>query len=492
MTISDSSGDLPDRGWFERIIRRIVWILGWISGRFWDAMRFLGRVFGRIWGALRSVGGKIKRRFTRIFSRKTSPPQQKRSRWRYFGPVSFNMIIRPSVSLAGGLTTSFLLWLPLEVMSWVDMIDQNPLNPGLLQLLAGAIAILIGLPDQETPEKVPEAHAAIFTFLGARWRFYRTEGEYNWTGKRVFLGRSKKVSEPGTDTNGFVYLGEIPIRIWNAADEKNKASIVCVARDSSAITTTLTIVLELVDPYDWVDTQDALGDVAERARSALRTSISFFVGTDVAGVKSVLGLLMAERTIVTAFLQKTVGTNIIHSLLEDKTGAHQYVIVGQERDGTPILGETVDQAKQRFLIEVAGKRAEFDDDMWQAAVDKNGAIIASDRSVSEALTEVANAVGADLLRASIGNIALSEKVTEEANQAASEVFQRSSQLASAETMRLVRKKLRPTKTDLDNPHYQDATMVAAAQDNPNVRVVHVTGSGDRFSKAAAVHASEKK
>lgn len=477
MTISDSSSDRPTSHWFTDILKRISWFLGWVFGRIWDAIRF--------------AGGKMRKLFTRMFSRNTFPPEQKR-RGLYFGPIWFNLAFRPIISLAGGLIVSTLLWLPLMVLNGLGIIDQNPLNTNLWLLLAGAVGALIGLPDQgEEPEKVPEAHAALLTVLGARWRIYRTEGEYSWTGKRVFLGRSNKVSLPGTDATGFVYLGEIPIRIWNAADERDKANIVCVARDSSAITTTLTIVLQLLDPYKWVDTQDALGDVAERARSALRTSISFFVGTDVAGVKSVLGQLMAEKTIVTAFLQKTVGTNIVHSLLEDRTGAHQYIIVKQDKDGNP-LEETVEQAKQRFLTGITSKRAEFNDDMWEAAVNKNGNIIAADRSVSEALTEVANAVGADLLRASIGNIILSQKVTDEANQAASEVFQRESQVASAKAIKAAREELRPTEDERADPYFQDAAMVAAAQDNPNISVVHVTGSGDRLTRAAVVHANQTK
>lgn len=418
----------------------------------------------------------------------------------YFGPVWFNLAFRPFASAVAGIIISTLLWLPLAALALFGVIPSNPLNPALWLLLTVALAIWIALPDNETPEKVPEAHAAMVTFLGARLRVYRTEGEYSWTGKRLFLGRSAKVSMPGTDKKeGFIYLGDIPIRIWNAADEKEKVVITCVSRDSTAVKTTLTVTFKLNDPYLWVNSEDALGDVAERARSALRSAVNFFVGTDVAGVKSVLGHLMSEQTIVTAFLKKPVGTNVIHSMLQDHAGVPQYIIVGKEEDPNnpgkmiEIEGETIDQAKQRFLTMLNSRKAEFSTEMWEAATDQsNQHIVATDRSVSETLNEVAEKVGADFLRASIGDISLPPKVVEEAEKAASEIFQRDAQVASARAIRQAREELKPSNDDLNDPYFQDAAMVAAAQDNPNISVVHVTGSGDRLTRAAAVHASQTK
>ena len=412
----------------------------------------------------------------------------------YLGPIGFNLVLRPIASLLAGTIVASLLWLPLMITVLLGYVPSNPLNLTLLALLALAMSLLFILPDTPTTEKVPEAHAAMLTFLGERYRWYRTEGEYNWTGKRLFLGRSTVDSQPGTDKEGkgFNYLSEIPIRIWNSANSNDdKVSITCVARNSNSVKVTLTIVLELFDPYLWISSQDPLGDVAERARATFRTAIAFFVSTDVAGVKSVLSQLMGGKTIVTAFLQKSVGMNSVHSLLEDRAGVHQYVIVGEDKNGNIIPNETVEQAKARFLNELNIRRDEFSDEMWNAAADRHGRIIATDRSVAEALDEVANAVGANFLRASVGNITLSEKEELEANNAASEVFQRESQVASAETLVLVREKLQPTAADLNNPYYQDALMIAAAQDNKQVKVVHVTGAQDKLSKAAAVHANSK-
>lgn len=414
----------------------------------------------------------------------------------YLGPVWFNLFFRPVASMSAGIVIATILWLPLAIMTSFDLLGQNPIDFKIWILLSLSIAALIALDDEEI-ENIPEAHAALLTFLGGRLRIfnrgvYRIEGSYHWTGKRLFLGRSKKVSLPGTDENGFVYLGEIPIRIWNSAEGDDKVTITSVARNSNSVKVTLTIVLKLFDPYLWVDSQDALGDVAERARAAFRTAIAFFVSTDVSGVKSLLGQLMGEQTIVTSFLQKNVEMNAIHSLLEDRAGVHQYVIVGEDKDGQPILGETINEAKQRFISGLNSRRSEFDNQMWVAASDKDGNIIATERSVAEALNEVANAVGADFIRASVGNITLSKQEEDAANEAASEVFQRDSQLKSADTIKEARDRLKPDQDDLDNPYFQDAAMVAAAQDNPNISVVHVTGSGDKMSRAAAVHATQMK
>lgn len=513
--MSSISGPVAEENGFVKAIKTLFQFLAWLfrkTGQLlgWLLKRaafLLGWVTRKIITFVRWVGNKVSDTFNWLKKSVGKMFKKKRKGW-YFGPIGFNLVFRPIASIIGGSFISTLFWLSLEATKRFGMIAVNPLDLTLWSLLTLALVIWIIMPDNDTPEKVPEAHAAMVTFLGARWRLYRTEGEYSWTGKSLFLGRSMKISEPGTNDKGFIYLGEIPIRIWNAADAngQDKVNIVSVARDTSAVTTTLTIVLELDDPKLWLDSQDALGDVAERARSAFRTAISFFVGTDVTGVKSVLGLLMAEKTIVTAFLQRTIGTNIVHSLLEDRSGVHQYLIVGQDKNGKEIIDEMIDEdngrfladtinnAKQRFLADIKSREAEFDKEMWDAALDANqNGIVAADRSVSEALTEVAKAVGADFLRASVGNISLSAEVTKEANKAASEVFQRDAQMASAKTVKEARKILSPSKEELENnPYFQDAAMVAAAQDNPNISVVHVTGSGDRLTRAAAVHANQSK
>lgn len=404
---------------------------------------------------------------------------------RYFGPIAFNIIFRIPASIAGGLILASTLTLPLSVLVWFGSIDSNPINLSLWALMSAVFAVWFGMNDNDTPEIVPEAHAAMITFFRARRRIYRTEGEYYWTGKRLFLDRSRKVSDPGTDkVSGFVYLGEIPIRIWNSAQEKDVTRLSSVARDSSSIYTTLVVVLKLVDPYLWVDSQDALGDVAERARHAFRTAVAFFVGTDVAHVKSILGRLMSGVKIVTAFLQKTVGTEISRSMLENRAGVHQYIEVRESE------GETVEAAKRRFVDDLNRRRVDFDPNLLKAVSDTNGKIVAEERSISETLDEVANAVGARYLRASVGNITLSDPVEKKANEAASEVFQRDAQVASAKAIKEAREELKPSSEERKDPYFQDAAMVAAAQDNPNISVVHVTGSGDRMTRAAATHASQ--
>src|SRR5690606_9963265 len=150
----------------------------------------------------------------------------------------------------------------------------------------------------------------------------------------------------------------------------------------------------------------------------------------------VLGDLMGEKTIVTAFLKETVGTNITHSMLEDRAGVHQYKIVDdiKEDDNPDVKKEKIEAAKEAFLAKLKDREAEFDNDMWKAVIDKdNKKLIVTERSVSEALLETAKALGMNFIRASVGNISLSDEVTKEANKAASEVFQRDAQMDSAKT-----------------------------------------------------------
>ena len=362
--------------------------------------------------------------------------------------------------------------------------ERNPLTIQLCGLLAFALFPMLIMRDETEPEIVPPATAAVITFMGARLRFYRTEGKYSWTGKFFLLGRSTKVSLPGTDENGFIYLGDIPIRIWNNAvsDPKDAELVISsVARDSSTIYATLTIVLCLFDPKLWLDSQDPITDVAERARAAFRTSVSFFVGTDVTGVKSIIGRLMSGKTVLTAFIQQTIGNNIVRSILQNKGGVHQYRVVSDD--------ETEEEGTVAFLQSIISNTHHFESEMLEAVKDRAGSYVIESREVDETLEEVANASGASYVRASIGDISLSPVVESAANMASSEVFQRAAQEQSAAAIEAARKKLIPTKEEASKPGFQEAMAIAAAQDNPNIQVIFVPGA-DSLTRAAVAGANQ--
>lgn len=398
----------------------------------------------------------------------------------YFGPLTMNLVARPVLSAIGGAFFTGAIWVLVEIMVTATSVE-SPLDLPLYQMLWLAFTILFAL-GEESVEEVPIAHAAMLTFLGFRIRMYRTEGRYSWTGKRLGLDRSRKVAEPGTDKDGLIYLGEIQIPIWNSAAEKDKIRLSNTARDSSTVYANLLIVLSLSDPYLWIDSKDPLTDIAERARSAFRTGIAYFIGVDNAIVKSVLGKLMSGFTMVTAFLRRNVGGQPQGSVLRDMGGAHIHKLVPP--------GD-IDEVHERdeFRREIESVAHTIDPDLLAAVKGTDGRIVIETRAVAETLNEVMQRVGAILMRASVGDIALSEEVIGAANKAASEAAQRAAQLASAETMVAARKILAPTAEEADRPQSELAALIAAAQDNPNIKIVMIPGA-DPLTRAAVAAATQ--
>lgn len=438
----------------------------------------------RIWTALSRAGSALfSRADVEPKKQNQSPFAERIAQGEFIGiqinVVMWNIIIRPVLSIVAGFLFVVILDI-IDTFIGSDLIDWR-----IGVALTFLFAAIFGTSDGEV-ETVPSAHAAMVTFLGKRLRIYRTEGDYTWTGKKLFLGRysidrsESADTEPlGTDKQGFINLGEIQIAIWNRADERNQTQMDLITRDTATIRATLLIVIQLLDPYAWTTSSDPLLDIAERARSAFRTAASYFTAVDNAAIKSVLGNLMSGKTIVTSFLRSVVRSHAPGSVIQDEGGVHMYDIL--DADATQ---EDIDAAITVFKEKLI-KRA--DADMLEAVKAKgsDAGYVVEHRSVEDAIEEVIEGVGAKLIRASVGTITLPGEVTDEANKAASEARQRDAQLASAHTFAATKKIMDDAKT----PGDEVAAAVAAAKDNPNVRVVFVPGA-DSLTKAAVAGASQ--
>ena len=98
--------------------------------------------------------------------------------------------------------------------------------------------------------------------------------------------------------------------------------------------------------------------------------------------------------------------------------------------------------------------------------------------VSNPITEVLGALGAQHQEISFSDIELSDPVKEASARASSEADQRISQLASAQAQADGRRLRAPTDDELKHPAMLELNnILAAAQDNPDaVRVVFVPGN----------------
>jgi len=384
----------------------------------------------------------------------------------YIGPVLTATVIRPVVSLSFGFTVVAILY-GIDILAKTELLDF-----WMSFALALALSWWFGQNESEV-EHVPAAHAAMITFMGKRLNWYRTEGDYVWTGKKIFFGRSTRVVEPGTDKDGFVFLGDIQIVIWNQGSDKDNALLSVIGRDDSVVYANLLIVLEILNPMKWLNSHNPLLDIAERTRSALRTAAEFLIGKDSPGLKHVLRNLIQGETLVTSFLQKRVDIYDKGSVVRNIAGTPLFALTDKSK------GIDIPVAETAFI----GKLIHVDTASKKVIMSPAGGVLIEHCSIDESLREVIEAAGAMLCRVSIGDMTNNKEVADAANKAASEVLQRAAQIASAETTKDARKILTPTATQAAAPGYEMATILAAAQDNPRIKVVFAPGA-DSLSRAA--------
>ncbi len=384
----------------------------------------------------------------------------------YLNVFQWNLFVRPLAGIAGGFLVTFALLL-------LDALMGSEVMNLWISMAAFFIGFLFFIQSEPNDEVVPEAHGAMITFWGHRFRIYRKEGTYSWTGKFIGIKHSTTIHTEGTDKNGFIKLKPFPISIWNQLDQKGKVQLEINTRDSSTITATLTLIGQLNDPYLWLDSADPVTDLAEQTRTAFRTATGFFTGVDCALIKNVLVTLMGGDHVQTVFLPKNID-------------GYQKGSVLRNHAGSPILGTNQEESKDHFA-----QRAleEGDEEMLKACLsDKTGGkgkLFVERLSVEDAFIDVMKRLGFRLIKAAVGNIDLSSEVTVEANKAASEVFQRAGQIASAKATAEgleIFGKAAAGQSEL-------VTAIVASKDYKNVKVV-VTGSGNnKLKDAAATHAT---
>jgi hypothetical protein len=389
----------------------------------------------------------------------------------YLNVFQWNIIVRPVVSLTAGTIVAAVF----KFADWY--IETNVMNIWIFAGVALGMAVFFAQSENED-EVVPEAYGAMLTFWGVRFKVYRKEGRYSWTGKLIGFGKSQTFHSEGTDKNGFIKLLPFPISIWNQKDQKGKVQLKSSASDTSDVNTTLTLTIQLLDPYIWINSTDPALDLSEQARTAFRAAISFFTGVDCILVKSVFANLMVGLPILSVFLPKTIDGYPKGSMLRDKGGVSMYMVIKKGSDETSVKEEFANLIRSdadRIMLAECNLNPSSVDDFHIAK-----------RTVETAFADVLDRLGAHLVKAAVGNISLSEEVTREANKAASETFQRASQIASAKTFVEVGNIMQGVN-ELGLSDFDKA--IAAAQDNPNIRVVATSGGDDSLKGAAATLAA---
>jgi len=393
----------------------------------------------------------------------------------YIGPFG-SLFVRGIISVAAG----FLL---ATIMYYIDFFaGTDLLNYVTWFGLIAIFAVYVGWTEEKVT--VPVNHVAFVTFLGRRRKIFLREGEYYWIGRRFFLdisrsplANAKNVARGKGEEEGFVYVGNRTVQIWNSRQNKN-ITLTLPTRAGSTVTTNLTIKIVTRDPMKWAHSDDPILQVAEQARAGLRKALTFFRDTDVSGAKSAVVALISGKRVITSFTTKKVGSSLIGTMIQDTSGLPMYEVVevkpGEDAEGKLRL------AKEKFI-----ERMESDGNpvIVEVAKDNRGKLIIAELNIEEKLSKAVDELGAFIENVVISDAQLSDTVRIASEAAASEGAQREQQTTSADTQVEVMKKLADARkgTMVDD---LDRLLAASADGNKGVQVVHVSGSESSLIKAA--------
>lgn len=381
---------------------------------------------------------------------------------------TWNFMVRPAASLTAGLVIALIL----------SILFGFSLMFFIFWTLA---AIGIGYPDGK--ESVPVGGGAMVTLLGRRLDLYRTEGDYSWTGKIIFLDRSRVVKDEGTTDEGFILLKPFQVRIWNNSDDVRNVRISAQARNNATVTSTLTLSILLRNPRLWIENEDPVLALADRARESFRGAIRNFTDSDCLGLKNRLGQMVEGCTIITTFLPSSWKEGRPYSILRDRGGRMMTMTLSAGATDADIS-----TAKASFSHE-----AEADGDTKQLTSCRGtGAakepLFIEAITVEKSIAAIVTDLGIEVMDAAIADLQSSKAVRDASDAASSEVEQRDAQTKSAATIADAAKKYGRAVRD----EGQLAVALAAGADKiPGVKVI-ITGDSDPLTRAAATLGSLSK
>lgn len=397
--------------------------------------------------------------------------------------------IRYAVSLVAGILTSLFF---AYIDSWSEL---NIMGIGWWLLFGLVLTGFFSSADD--PEiTVPVNHVGILTFLGSRKKIYLEEGDYPWYGKKLLcgisttpLGKAKNVTAGAGEEQGFVYIGKRVISIWNDKDSQSP-TIELPSRSGSSVGIKQTVEIKTINPLAWASIDDPILEIAEQARSGLRKVIGFFRDTDVVKAKTAITEILAGETVLVAFINKKVNSNLPGTIVQDHSGLPIYVVVNLTGNiDDEVRQQRVEATKIAFCAKL---EQEANQEMLDAAKNRQGQIQVAELSIAEKLRSIVADTGSVMDDVVISDVQLSAAVRAAAEAAASEGAQRDQQITSAETQVEVMNKLSEARAKNGEIDDLDRILAAAADGNSNIHVNHITGTDSPIIKAAAVHGQQTK
>lgn len=441
------------------------------------------------------------------------------------GPIQMIFIRYLGVPVASFIITFVMSWPLLGVFYLVVWTFEGSvsvswwLHMGLVLVTAIMLTWYLirqdKLPDGKILQ-VPNNTARPLTFLGALYRLYLSEGDFPWWGQRLFLALSTialrdfttRVKD-GDAVDGSFKVTPTPYTLFNTAPktidgvESVDKLIRGVSKGGSPVGSELQITLQSKDPNHALRNDNPGLEIAERARSMMRTCQGYFTSVDNALAKDGIAGMIEGKTMVVGFTTKTIGELAEGSVVRDTGGEPTYFMV-EVTEADALAAKTKNpEASAKDILAVATKRTlkvykkHLDTHLtteMKTAVSvtkkkkkRDGSesdvteYVIETRSVQIGLGEILERNGFDLISATVGGVDYDGKLKTAAVSAELQTFENTVQVKSAKATAEALKELESTADQMSDPAYFDKLGIAASADQGGRAQFHRISTDNKYA-----------
>lgn len=414
----------------------------------------------------------------------------------YFTPL-MTAFIRCLISVSIGILVSSLVF----IIFWSFGLEILSTYRSANLLITVLITLIVAHPNQENLV-VPPDHVAFLTWLGNRWEWYLTEGEHPWIPKFLgfdvsttpIIGAKNQEGYDVGEEQGFIFTGERVINVWNGVQPGNRnVEIQNETRLGSRLTCTFQIAFLTIRPLLWARVTDPIMQIANQARSSLRESVSYLVDKDNVRMPGALRSICTGHGVVTAVTEKTFDGHPAGTVVKNFAGNPIYEIA-QLKDSSTRPGKEENTPDQQAALDTATKTLQerIASEMhpeFEKGFNNPAKIKTTTKRLHNDVSKTIRSSGGFLTLAIIGDVHLSDTVSEAAQAYAAVGDQRRTTVGRAEAQKEGRKILALEEGETDDQMARVGAMIQSGTEQ--AEIIYVTGNGGDMANAAAIHRKKR-
>ncbi|MBP9717396.1 MAG: hypothetical protein KBD44_01640 [Candidatus Pacebacteria bacterium] len=317
---------------------------------------------------------------------------------------------------------------------------------------------------------VPESLMIALTILGFRIRIYLKEGNYFLDLDNFLVGRTTKVVEPFTDSEGRFPADFFPFPVWDStdrnSDEKPNLDIDINSLGGARVKLRVTLKCRHKDAQQSLSLSDGPLLLGDSSRKALRHTSGKFSDFDIDSTPPLIGSVMLGHTVISVRLADTYKRNIVGSLIFKKGGEKLYRIVpfgsSEEEIATAIV---------EFERTLTAERANIEDTVW-ALCCENDKPRTERISIESTVLSTAAEAEIEIDEVLVSDVEFAPPVQAAVNKASAEPHEAASELATAKSAGQAAAEF----AEAEKMHGTGATALgAAATGTPGVQNINIPG-----------------